>query len=358
MREAGVPERLRPVSGESGPADAAVLFVDLVSSTDFAGVMGLQEFADFAETFRSLCDRQCRYFFGDLFRGEYRHDGSDYGFEIAGDELAVFLHSERPHDDVYKLICLALSLKCAWLGTDFNEARVARGLPSAELAAGIHSGRIWTRRRASGLERSGFTISMAKRTESASRLGDHFRVFVSDPAFKLINRKVRNLIFGARQMVLPRSSVAPIGFHELVDSFVDPARRLEPGLAAGFREVARAALRTNTFDLWIHSCLQVVEENDHGRVTPECLSLCQHVLNIDPRNAVALYYAAQAAREADEPETARLFLEDLVRAWPSLGDGWLELGRVQRLLGDKDAARRSILQARRFGVDADEEPLP
>ena len=39
-------------------------------------------------------------------------------------------------------------------------------------------------------------------------------------------------------------------------------------------------------------------------------------------------------------------------------DGWLELGRVLKKLGDLTGARHAIRQARRYGVEAHEEPLP
>jgi tetratricopeptide (TPR) repeat protein len=122
--------------------------------------------------------------------------------------------------------------------------------------------------------------------------------------------------------------------------------------------VARLALATNSFDLWVHSCLQVTESADEAPIGDAALDLCRKVLNIDPANAAALFYAAEGERERGRLEMARLYLEDLVRAWPTLGDGWLALGRLLRELGDTSEARRSILQARRNGVDEGEEPLP
>lgn len=64
----------RPDS-EGGPLDVAILFVDLVSSTEFASVMGLREYADYVESFYRLCVEQCRHFF-EVFHGKrYRGDG-------------------------------------------------------------------------------------------------------------------------------------------------------------------------------------------------------------------------------------------------------------------------------------------
>ena len=276
-----------------------------------------------------------------------------------GDELAVFMHTNWPWDDIYQLVCLAITIKCAWLGCPLNAQRLADGMGTAELAAGIHYGKVWAHRAERGFAKQGFAINVAKRVESASREGDRFRVFVSDPAYKLINRRMRNLIFGPRRLAAMKGVVVPIGVHELIESFVGVRRRLAPEFHGDFERVAGEALAANTFDLWIHSCLQVWSEERHGgRVTDVAFDQCKALLKTDPRNPVALYYAAQAARERDDPETALLYLEDLTRHWPSLADGWLELARCYRHRGDLARARQGVLQARRHGARPSEESLP
>ena len=102
--------------GESAPLHVAILFVDLVSSTDLASVMGLEEYAELSRSFATTCLGQCRHFFAVHHVDRYAHDGRHYSYGVTGDELLVLLHSNRSHDDVYQLACLALALKCAWLG--------------------------------------------------------------------------------------------------------------------------------------------------------------------------------------------------------------------------------------------------
>lgn len=345
--------------GKEGPLDVSVLFIDLVSSSEFASIMGLREYSEYVETFHRLCIEQCRYYFEEFLGGEYRGGGLDYDIKSVGDELAVFMHTRWPWDDVFQLICLAITLKCGWLGTPLNAARIANGMATAELAAGLHHGKIWARRTEEGFSKQGFAINVAKRVESASREGDRFRIFVSDPAFKLVNRRMRSLICGPRRVAKMKGVVVPIGVYEIIESFVNVRQRLAPQFAEGFEKIARKALETNSFDLWIHSCLQVwAEERNGHRVTDEYLDLCDHVLKIDPRNPVALLHAAQAHRERDDLETARLYYEDLTRFWPTLADGWLELGRTLKEMGETRSARRAILQAFRHGVGAEEESLP
>jgi class 3 adenylate cyclase len=358
-----MPPPLEPVSpgewpvGREGPLDLAVMFIDLVSSSEFSSVLGLREYAEYVKSFQELCLSQCAYFFEEVHRGVHQR-GRDYEIESVGDELVVFMHTGRAQNDVYQLICLAIALKCGWLAAPHNVERIGNGVGSAELAAGINFGRVWAKRMEGGFEKYGFAINVAKRIESLSRQGDRFRVFVSDPAFKQVNRRMRNLIFGRREVLPMKGVVVPIGVHEVYESFVNISRRIPPELSRRFRDVALEALRSNTLDLWIHSCLQVGSEAEQGCVTDEMYDLCRHVLNIDPQNAVSLYFAAQGARERDDRETAELYLEDLTRHWPHLADGWLEMGRLLKVTDRSAETRRAVLQARRLGVAEEEEELP
>jgi class 3 adenylate cyclase len=342
-----------PAESEGAARETAVLFLDLVSSSEFASVLSLREYARYVDSFEVTCREQVNHFFDVVHSGKYKEE-EHFQSRFVGDELAVFLSTGKPANDVYQLICLAIAIKCAWLGTQLNAERIASGMASAELAAGVHVGPVWTSRRKGRLLMQGVTINCAKRIESASREGERFRIYVSDAAFKRVGRRIRNLLFGSRRIVPMKGMVLPMAVREVTDSFVDPSLRLAPRLADGFQAVARQALTSNTFDLWIHSCLQVWEESRQKCVTDESLELCEQILNIDPCNPVALYYAAQGRRERGELELARLYLEDLTAHWPTVGDGWLELGRLLRRLGEEPAARRAMVQAKRHGVTNEE----
>jgi class 3 adenylate cyclase len=352
----------RPPDGVDGELETAVLFVDLVASSDFASVLGLKEYATYVDSFEQLCREQCHYFFETLHKDKGWRAGRDYDFRFLGDELVVFMHTDNARQNIYQLLALAITLKCGWLGTPLNASRVAGGAPSAELAAGIHIGSVWAKFSDGGYKRRGFAINVAKRIESASREGQHYRIYMSDPAMKRVNRRSRNILFSPRKIVQMKGVVVPIGVYEVVDSFLDPKTRLAPELFKRFRKVALQAIGANSFDLWIHSCLQVSEEaRNHGKkikVTDENLELCRRTLNIDPKNACALHHAAQAMRERKDFESSRLYLEDLTNYWPGFADGWLELGRVLNKMKDTAGARHAILQARRCGVPPEEESLP
>ncbi len=356
-RSLPLPTVMAKPTHEAGPLDTAILFVDLVSSSEFASVLGLQEYADYLDSFQRTCLTQCRFFFETVHAGKYA-EGFDYEIRFIGDELVVYLHAERPGNDVYQLVCLAISLKCAWLACPKNVERVACGMGTVDIACGIHFGTVWATPHLKGLEKRGFAINVAKRIETASREGKHFHIFLSDAAYKKIALLLRNLMAGPR-LVLPMKGVlVPIGVCEIEESFVDPYKRLDPVFHEGFQHTAHAALAANSEEGWIHSCLQVWEESRNGCVTDECLDLCLGILKANPHNAVALYYAAQGLVERNHCESARLYLEDLTRYHPVFADGWLSLGRVCKQLGDPVSARHAILQARRHGIPENEEDLP
>jgi hypothetical protein len=268
-------------------------------------VLGLKEYARYIDSFEQLCRTQCEHFFKVARVHDWKSDHVPYEVQFLGDELIVYMHTDKRYRDVYQLLALAITLKCGWLGTALNKERVLAGAPSAELAAGIHVGSVWAQRTEKGYKRRGFTINVGKRVESASREGQNYRIYVSDPAMKRVNRQIRNVLFSPRKIVQMKGVVVPVGVYEVADSFINPNARLEPGLFRGFQDVARIALGTNAYDLWIHSCLQVAEEAIHGsKVTDDNMERCRQILNIDAKNACALHHLAQGLRERDEDETS------------------------------------------------------
>lgn len=330
--------------------DASILFIDLVDSSVFASVLDLTSYASYMRTFRDLCIHQCEYFFDSFLKSRYNR-GEEYEVNCIGDELVVFLHTGNPDNDVYLLTILAVSIKCAWLGAPFNAQRLQRRTVSSEAAAGINFGKILIRKEGGSIQRYGYAINLTKRIETLSRTGDYYRVFLSDSAFKQINTRMRNLIFGPRQLMSLKGIVGNVGVYELLDSFINPIRRLDPRFRQGFRDVLQDALENNSRDLWIHSSLQVIEEAENGAVTDSALALCRQVLSIDPKNPAALYHLAQGIRERDDAESAALILGDLVRHWPGFGDGWLEYSRVLKDLNRDNEGRRALLRARMLGID-------
>ncbi|MDZ4814952.1 MAG: hypothetical protein SGI71_01635 [Verrucomicrobiota bacterium] len=335
----------------------AVLFVDLVDSSVYASVLGLEQYAQYVDSFGEIVRRQTAYLFEKALGGKYRK-GFDYNFEYLGDQLVVFLHSGNGPNDVYQLAVLAITLKCAWLAAPLNRERMKRLAPTSELAAGINYGQVWARKKESGYDLCGYAINLGKRVETYSRMGQRFRIYLSDPAFKQINFRMRNLLFGSREQMDAKGIVGSTGVHEIYDSFVNPGARMDPDFARSFEEVAEAAVGSNSFDLWIHSSLQVMSEARENRITDELFALCRNVLNICPDNAVALYYLGQGFYQRNDYQNSLFLYGELVKKWPRFADGWLEYGRLLKKVGRTEEARAAICNARLFGVGVDEEELP
>ena len=346
--------------GEQGALDTAILFVDLIDSSVFASILGLEEYASYVRSFVMICEKQIRFFFDEFLHSQY-NQGSDYDYSTIGDELVVFLHTGNNANDVYLLTTLAISLKCAWLAAPLNQQRLECGNATSDIAAGINFGSVWALKVGKAFILTGYVINLAKRIESFSRTGQRFLIFLSDAAFKQVNLQMRNLVFGRRTLIEAKGIVWSVGVYELYDSFVNPVIRLQPELASAFKQQMVPAIRNNSRDLWIHSCLQVSEESSNGCVTDRYLRLCEQMLAIDNSNPVAIYYLAQGHRERGALDRARLLLENLTTFWPSFGDGWLEYGRLLLRFELREEATRAFAMARLHEVmdkEINEAALP
>lgn len=335
--------------GWEGPVDTAIMFVDLVDSSAFSSVLGLKEYADYVDAFHTVVWVQCEYFFKRYLRGKYK-EGRDYEFIVIGDQLVFFLHTAKSANDVYLLATLGITLKAAWIASPFNQERIKRRSAPAEIAIGINFGQVWAKRLESGFDRQGYAINLAKRIESHSRVGQHFRIFLSDAAYRLIHTRMRNLLFTAREFVSGKGIMGQFGVYEIVDAFVDSVGRLEPGIAEMYEDVMGAIIETSSRDLWVHSAYQISSENRHGVVTEEAADHCRSVLDYQPENSVALYYLAQFHREQGNYELAEISYLQLLHAWPHFGDGYLEFGKCLTEMGKVPEARTAFRHAERLGL--------
>lgn len=338
-----------PASQQGRPLYAAVLFVDLVNSSVFASVMSLAEYAAYLDDFHTTCGRQCEYYFNTFLKGAYR-PGRDYTYQIAGDELLVFAHSGRPQNDVYQLAGLAITLKAAWLTSDQNRSRIQRRAPVAEISAGIHHGPLWAVPQGEGWRLSGYGINVAKRVESLSRNGQHYRIFLSDQAFKQIHHLLRNMVFGARLRYEVKGILGDVGMYEVTHSFQDTHRRIDPHFAEKLQAMLVDAITLATQDLWMNDLFQVWSKRQHGGVMDEAMELCRRVLRHSPDNPSALYHLAHAYHERNDLKMAELLLRELTRYWPHFADGYLEFGRLLQQMSQSDEASEALRRSLWLGA--------
>ena len=130
----------------------------------------------------------------------------------------------RTPNDVYQLVGLAITLKCGWLASPLNSKRIKRHVPARESAAGNNSGRIRISPSPGAWRRTGYSINVAKRAESASRSGAHFRVYLTDTAFKQIGPLIGNL-YPANAVALYHASQ---GYEERGDGRARSQRSADP----------------------------------------------------------------------------------------------------------------------------------
>jgi class 3 adenylate cyclase len=334
--------------------EAGILFMDLVDSSVFASVLGLREYADHLDSFHQICLNQCRHFFGGFLEGGYA-EGKDYSARIIGDELLVYVHTGRSHNDVYLLACLAATLKAAWLAAPMNQMRIARKQQVSQVSGGIHHGPVWAKAAGNGYEFCGYAINMAKRIEGHSRVGTRYRILLSDHAFKQVHFRQRNLIFGKCLSFDSKGLLGKTIAYELHSTFMNLGPRLDPSLAPQVSRLLAESVDLTTQDPWMHDFHQVLSESSSGKVTDQAMDQCRAVLLHDPTDPVALYHLAQALRERGDPATALIILHELTTAWPRFGDGHWELTKLLRSAGEQAKSADSLRLARLLGID---DPLP
>jgi len=167
---------------------ATILFVDLMSSTEMAKNMTLQEYddmiVDFQRTMYEIITHHLSHY-------GYVGNGLDSHWSIAGDEMRVFLYSGAIRFDVGNALLIAMKIKLAWLASTFNERILQEGRLVSRIGVGINCGKVvkdvreW--RVKMGEEQpniEGYAINVAKRVESASREGSIYQIMVSDSLYR------------------------------------------------------------------------------------------------------------------------------------------------------------------------------
>jgi class 3 adenylate cyclase len=349
-----------PIPSVGCEMETGILFMDLVDSSVFASVLGLREYADHLAAFHQICLRQCRHFFDGFLEAKYV-DGRDFSARIIGDELLVYVHTGRSHNDVYLLACLAATLKAAWLAAPMNQVRIARKQSASQISGGIHHGPVWANPVGNGFDFCGYAINMAKRIEGHSRMGDRYRILLSDHAFKQVHFRQRNLIFGKCLSFDSKGLLGKTSAYEIHSAFMNLGPRLDPELAGEVKSLLARIVDLTTQDPWMHDFHQVWSEADGGNITDPAMELCRAVLLHDPTDPIALYHLAQALRERGDPFAARNILRELTAAWPRFGDGHWELARLLLSMGEDAESSEALRVARLLGIEdplAGAAPLP
>jgi class 3 adenylate cyclase len=170
--------------------EATVLFIDIVDSTSLGNSLPAAQYQNLLDEFRIACCRGAE----DYVLANYREDDARKWFlRVQGDEFLGIIQGQSALEQAIDAVGLAHWIKLSWLLGKTNMDRVSEGKRPIDLAAGVHRGPVELAQREQPLtkERSGafegFAISVAKRVETFSRHGEHSRIMVTEPVFRLFD---------------------------------------------------------------------------------------------------------------------------------------------------------------------------
>jgi class 3 adenylate cyclase len=347
---------VEPEPTSEGEIRATVFFVDIINSTGLSGVQDpatynrmLTEYQ--ALVFDVITDHVSRYRYlprRDLAgRGTDHRHGTDYEWDITGDEARVFLYSDNPAYDVRSAFQLAVKVKLAWLTSDFNHAAFEDKGLVFDVGIGIHAGKVirevkdWRRRSRDAVPRiDGFAINIGKKVEGFSRSGRLFKICVSGNVRSMVEHG-RNFAvrFSSDQQQKLKDSAITIAMFEVV-SFLDhevfaffPEHLRERTFTRMLKMVEAAHLRRDLFWLYfltLRYWLMDVTGHPHSRTTAEhIIRLGSAIINFTSQlsepeqnyiryylaavnNMVALAYVARGL-DADQHFARKIFSATLAK---------------------------------------------
>jgi len=167
---------------------ATMLFADLMSSTEMAKNLTLQEYDEMIVDFQSTVYEVVSNHLSDF---GYIGNGLDSYWSIAGDELRLFLYSGAVRFDVRNALLIATKIKLAWLAAAFNERILQEGRLVSRIGVGTNCGKVikdvreWRVKMGRAQPNiEGYAINLTKRIESASREGTVYQIMVGDSLCK------------------------------------------------------------------------------------------------------------------------------------------------------------------------------
>jgi tetratricopeptide (TPR) repeat protein len=242
-----------------------------------------------------------------------------------GEERGTLIDACRKSSEnlLYRALLAAIRLKNCWLVQPFNTRRVLARHEPYELSIGIHYGRVYLRRRADGLRRiEGYTVNLAKRIETASRLGRFSQIMLSQAACETIRNTVRG----------PSQVRQRVFFQQ---------HELEAGELKGILK------NQPLYELKFYHRLGLAPEE-------EAIPLYRTIFAVNPANAWAYYQLADHfAYQLGQWETARELAHRAQIVHPRDERVKYDLARCYFEMGDYDLSREYCEQALVLNPDFD-----
>jgi len=194
-------KKRRRSSNKTDTMDATIMFADMVDSSMISHVYDPEYYNDLVSTFQKMCSQVVK----QTLRGIQE---TDVHIEAAvrGDELSLVLacrpiktrksdYEDRLRHYTWLALQVAIRLKRRWLLVRENYERIHNGQPPFGIAIGLHAGpvvvgphtRFTPGSKALSVQQvataEGYAINIAKRVETASRLGRFSRIYLTQPIY-------------------------------------------------------------------------------------------------------------------------------------------------------------------------------
>lgn len=166
-----------------------LVFADIMDSAFLSYFLSTSEYDQLIDNFHR-CAEDCV----TQIRKEYDIKAEEIEYGCAGDELKLFLITENGNVErirhLFKAILdLAFRLKILWLFSDSNIKRIEDHKAPTDMGVGIHAGPVMVQLPDAEHPSpycEGYSITLCKRIESASRDGKDCQIFLSQNAKQLI----------------------------------------------------------------------------------------------------------------------------------------------------------------------------
>jgi class 3 adenylate cyclase len=333
---------------------ATMLFADLMSSTELAKNLTLQEYdemlVDFQSTLFEVISNHLQVF-------GYRGNGEDSEWSIVGDELRVFLYSGEQRFDVRNALLIAAKIKLGWLASSFNQRILKEGRLVSRIGVGINCGKVIKDVRGWRLNAGqkqpvieGYAINVAKRIESASREGSFYKIMVGDGLFRFCTEESQmNIVFsqpysnifrGLGQKITVYEVIAFIN-NEIMVSMPDSFRDRLPG-------IMEYAISQPNPEPWIFFTLlryyiSKIVKGEGEEFETKAIKVAQQLQGILEHKTVVnniLGWLHTYGKSCRNLETAIHYYDQTLELEPRNKTALIHCARISEMMGDMDLAKR------------------
>ena len=334
---------------------ATILIADLVNSTEMSKNLTLQEYDEMIVHFQSTMYEIVSAHLGQY---DYKGDGSDSSWSIAGDEIRVFLYSGATQYDVRNALLMAVKMKLAWLISDFNERILKEGRLVSRIGVGINCGKVVKGVRAWRVKMGdanpsveGYAINITKRIESTSREGKSYQVMVGDSLRrKCLERNSLNVVFSPPQSLVFKGLGQNMPVFEVVSLIHS---ELLPSMPADFKnglvEKMHYAVSQPMAEAWVFITLlryyaSLIASGKHDYMENHAVRVAEQALEVAEYKPIIynmLGWFHIYGKGIHNLEMALQYFEESLKLEPRNRAALLHKARILETTGRQDLARKT-----------------